>query len=394
MPAYRKLRIGDTSWWIGRDVLQSLRPESLRPLLDAVLADPERAVLGPSSVARPRMGRKRFYRIAAQHGEGALFVKAFRAPSGPLALLRSLRRSRARREAEIAIEIERRGFAAAVPIAFGEQRHGPRLATSFSIVRELPARDLRSVLLDDATTAAQRTVLMEKFGELQRRLHDAGIDQDDTSPNNFLVDTAERFTLIDFERCRVGRPLGARRWRLLAKLQRHRLGVSRSQRLRFLRSYLGAGSSAAERRDAWERIRAELRKVRRHDARRAAKAAFKTGRELAHDGEQWIARGRESLPTVRFEMAPDEARRIWVLGHQLERLGLPALRPARLDAHGVALVLPSSDAPPPAPELIRRAQRQLESYGRFVRTPDWAPTREDGREGAVLRDLRAFELDF
>jgi tRNA A-37 threonylcarbamoyl transferase component Bud32 len=383
MSGYRKVRIGNTSWWLRPDV-----SPAQRPLLDALLADPESTLLGPSSVARPRMGRKRFYRLAVS-GAPALFVKVFGPPEGALAWLGPLRGSHARREAAVAAAIARRGFAAAVPIAFGERWSGLRLADSFSVVSELPARDLRSVLLERTLSGLRRRAALERYGELQRRLHDAGIDQDDTSPNNFLIDAEGAFTLIDFERCRVGPALGARRWRLLAKLQRHRLGVSRTDRLRFLRGYLGAGSDAAARREAWERIRAELRRVRRHDARRAARAAFKEGRQLLRSGASWIARGRESLPVARFALGTREARHVWVLGHQLERLGLPALRPARLDPDGVALVLPEPHGTP-APDQIARARRELESFGRFVRPPEW----ELGADGALLRDLRAFELDF
>jgi hypothetical protein len=384
MSAYRKVRVGNTFWWLRPDV-----PAAQRPLLDALLADPERALLGPTSVARPRMGRKRFYRLADPDGAAALFVKVFGAPQGAPGWLAALRGSHARREAAVAEAIERRGFAAAVPLAFGERWQGLRLRDSFSVVAELPARDLRSVLLDRSLPGARRRRALERFGELQRRLHDAGIDQDDTSPNNFLIDAEGAFTLIDFERCSVGRALGARRWRLLAKLQRHRLGVSRTDRLRFLRSYLGPGADSAACRDAWSLIRTELRGVRRHDARRAARAAFKEGRQLSRSGASWIARGREALPVARFALGAREARKVWVLGHQLERLGLPALRPARLDPDGVALALPEARGAP-APAQVERARRELEGFGHFVREPEWELT----PDGAVLRDLRAFELDF
>ena len=394
MSAYRKVRVGNTVWWLHPDVLDldvpGPVPDAQRPLLETLLHDPESALLGPGSVARPRMGRKRFYRLVAPGAGAALFVKVFGAPEGALGWLRALRGSRARREAAVAAAVARRGFAVALPLAVGERWEGLRLRDGFSVVVELPARDLRSVLLDPSLPAPPRGVALERFGELQRRLHDAGIDQDDTSPNNFLIDASGSFTLIDFERCSVGRALGARRWRLLAKLQRHRLGVSRSDRLRFLRGYLGHGAGAAARRDAWERIRAELRRVRRNDARRAAKAAFKEGRQLRRSGGSWIVRGRESSPVARFELGAREARHVWVLGHQLERLGLPALRPARLDPDAVALVLPDACGTPPAPEQIAQARRELEGFGRFVSDPEW----ELGSEGALLRDLRAFELDF
>ena len=74
-------------WWVDGE---------RTPLLDALIAAPERVLEGPRSVAREAAGRKRLYRVEAD-GEPALYVKLFRLPPG-WARWRSLwRPSKARR---------------------------------------------------------------------------------------------------------------------------------------------------------------------------------------------------------------------------------------------------------------------------------------------------------
>ena len=176
----------------------------------------------------------------------------------------------------------------------GEERAAGLLLRSLAVIPELPAVDLRTRLLDQRPRAAERRALLEAFARWSRELHEAGIDQDDTAPNNFLVDAAGRFALIDFERCslRAGPLPDARRWTLLAKLFRHQVGVPAADKLRFLRGYLGPTSDRAARRAAWRPIRSELARLRRHDAKRAGAAAFKLGRHLEREDGGWVMRAR------------------------------------------------------------------------------------------------------
>jgi tRNA A-37 threonylcarbamoyl transferase component Bud32 len=367
-------------WWLNRPGSSSL---------EALLADPDRVLAGPTSVARQRVGRKRFYRIAPDGVGPALFVKVFTV-SGAWPRLRSLLRpSKARREARTAEAVRARGFEVAGPVAVGEERCWGTLRRSFSVVAELQGRDLLDRLADLRTTPEERRGLVVAFGAFARRLHDAGIDQDDFSPNNFLVDTAGNFVLLDFERCRVGPELGDRRWTLLAKLHRHELSVSRTDRLRFLRAYLGEGAHPRARRAAWREIERAFWRIRRRDARRAARAAFRIGRNLARCDSTWVVRGRETSAVRRLALGAHAARRSWVLAHQLERLALPALRPARLGPDWLELL----EAPPAPPNLdegaeIRRAARRLERYGVFVEEPEWM----FGPQGALLSNPTCFHL--
>jgi hypothetical protein len=369
-------------WWLEGEPTPAL--EALRADLDAILE-------GPRSEGRPRVGRKRFYRVEPENpGDPVFFVKIFTAPPGLARLTSWFRRSRAPREAATARAIAAKGFAVAAPVASGEERRAGLLVRGISITVGLPLRDLRSLLEDPATSRAQVRALVTSFGGLNRRMHEAGIDQDDTSPNNFLVDAALEWTLIDFERCKLGRPLSeGRRTTLLAKLQRHDLGVSRTDRLRLLRAYLTDGDERSARRAAWRRIEPELLNLRRRDARRAIKGAFEVGRHVGQQGRTWYIKGREDAAVVRLSLDAAQCRAVWTLAHVFERLALPALRPVRLDDDAVELLAPELDEH--AMEFhtaVARARKRFDPYGTWVREPQWALT----PAGAVLLTPSAFKL--
>lgn len=362
------------------------------PRLAALLADPDGVLQGPGSFARERGGRKRFYRLEGAAGEPALFVKVFTLPAGWPRLRYLLRPSKARRELAIAHAIVARGFDAVVPIAVGEERRWDGLRRSLTVsVERRGARDLRAVLEDPGLAPPARRDLVIRFAELTRRMHDEGIDQDDTAPNNFLCLGDGRFALIDFERCHLRtRPLGRRRDTLLAKLSRRVPMLSRTDHLRFLRAYQGMESSRAERRLACERIAQEMLRIRRRDARHARAAAFESGRHLARLGGSWVMIEREHEPTLRIDLPRKRAREAWIRAHQLERLGLPALRPVRLDESGIDLVLPAgARTPRPDDVAVRRALRVFAPWGRFVEPPEW---RAIGTR-VLLANPQAFSLE-
>lgn len=372
---------GTIRWWVDGGAT---------PGLDALMADPDAALRRASSVAREQAGRKRLVRVATGADEPDLFVKVF-TRAGPMAQLRTfLRPSKARREAESAARVAELGFQVAGPVATGELRRFGLLRQSYSVVPALPARDLESILAEPGLPSARRRALLGAFARFTRRLHDAGVDQDDTSPNNFLLVGESDFALIDFERCAlIGRPLGERRWTLLAKLHRKDLGVSRSERLRFLASYLGHETGRRERREAWGRIAEAFLQVRRRDARHAARAAFRIGRHIVRDGESLRVRGREQARVIRLALSRDAARATWIGAWQLERLDLPALRPVRLDPDGVDLLDPGAVPVPTDREArIARALRRFAPYGRFTEPPEWLFT-----PAPVLRNPGAFHIN-
>ncbi len=361
------------------------------PKLDALLADPEAVLAGPGILARELVGRKRFFRVDGGDAEPALFVKVFSLPPGAKRIRYFLRPSKARRERAIAARVARLGFEVAAPLAVGERRRFGVLDRSYSVIREVAARDLVRLLGEGGLSGAERRTLLERFGRLARALHEAGVDQDDFAPNNFLARPDGSFVLIDFERCHVRRgPLGDARFTQLAKLHRRDLGVSRSDRLRFLRAYLGEQAGRQERRAAWLRIWPEFRRIRGHDARHAEASAFSEGRNLTRVGEAWVMRARVAAKTIALELDTETARRCWLRAQQLERLGLPALRPVRLTGGRVELLDPGQALPKaPADQVIARALSALAPWGHFSQPPQWLFT----GHSALLRNPHAFEFD-
>src|SRR5512147_30029 len=83
-------------WWVDGE---------RTPRLEALMAEPERVLEGPGSVARESAGRKRFFRVHSD-GEPMLFVKVFTLPRGAARWRYFLRPSKARRERAVARRIE------------------------------------------------------------------------------------------------------------------------------------------------------------------------------------------------------------------------------------------------------------------------------------------------
>jgi len=361
------------------------------PKLDALMADPEAVLAGPGILARETAGRKRFFRVDAGGSEPALYVKVFALRPGVKRMRYFLRRSKARRERAIAVRLTRLGFEVAAPVAVGERRRLGVLDRSYSVIREIDARDLVKLLGGKVLDGVARRALLESFAVLARRLHDAGVDQEDFAPNNFLARPDGSFVLIDFERCHIRRaPLGDARFTQLAKLHRRDLGVSRSDRLRFLRAYLGKDAGRAERRAAWLRIWPEFRRIRTRDAQNAGESAFREGRNLALEGGAWVMRARSGAKTIALELDVETARRCWLRAQQLERLGLPALRPVRLFGTRVELLDPGAALPrAPADQVIAHSLAALSPWGHFRAPPQWLFT----AHRALLRNPHAFELD-
>ena len=234
--------------------------------------------------------------------------------------------------------------------------------------------------------ARERRLRLEAFAGFCRDLHARRIDAD-LSPANVSPDDSG-FRLRDPGRKRLW--LGGHRWRRLAELHRAAPGgVSAPDRLRFLDAYLGCASGAA-RRAAWQSIRAAYRRLLRAEARRAARAAFRPGPQLVREGAALCVAGREDAPAVRLHLDTAQCRTIWTLTHVFEQLGLPALRPVRLDEQFVDLLAPElDDNAMEYHAAVARARRRFEFWGRFVRDPQWALT----PRGAVLLTPNAFRLE-
>jgi len=90
MTAHRTQAPARVRWWVHGDAT---------PTLERLLADPDGVLHGPGSVARPRTGRKRFYRVTVPGDATALYVKVFHPAPGIGRLTTLLRKSVPQQEA-------------------------------------------------------------------------------------------------------------------------------------------------------------------------------------------------------------------------------------------------------------------------------------------------------
>ena len=223
-----------------------------------------RAALAAGAPDRKGSRRKESFLLALEGAAPDYLLKVNHYES--LAPWRRLRRSKARAELARATMLAARGIPTPIPIAAGELRRAGLLVCCYGLVRWMPdATDLLRVWTEARDGAASRRAWTRELGVLVRRMHEAGVHQEDLAPNNFLWRPAQepRLLAIDFERTRVGRRVPAReRVFALAKLDRHFAGAPASARMRWLLAYA-----------RWEsRTRAPL-VARRRSLRSAARAA-------------------------------------------------------------------------------------------------------------------------
>jgi tRNA A-37 threonylcarbamoyl transferase component Bud32 len=290
--------------------------------------------------------------------------------------------SKARREVTRARAVARRGIPTPLPVAWGERSAGGRLRACFLLVPLLRgAADLEALERAPDLSPGERRALARAFGALARRVHDAGVYQDDFAPNNFLArrGTPPELWMIDFERVRLRRgPVSEReRLHMLGKLERRVPGASAAERVEFLRAY-EAGDRAALR-ARWRALAELAPRLARHDLARAARTASHEGRRFtivrAAGVRGWARRDAPPAALVAGEGG----------GVGLWRVRRPASRARELWAAGNLLWLRGL-GPLPLACLVRGGEAEL----RLARAPGEAPLvelAEPGRASAALAKL-------
>lgn len=255
--------------------LERAEAHELGPRLARVVRDVDRGALQNLKSGR----RKELY--AVELGErGAHLLKVNRYP-GASGWWRRLRGSKARREQRIAREIAGRGLPVPLPVAWGERVRGRLEACYLLVPRLADVVDLSVLESDHALSHATRRILASAFGALSRRVHDAGLEQEDFAPNNFLVRLTPlpELFVIDFERARLwsGPVAQEQRLRALARLDRRLPGVSNPERWRFLVAYAGDTATA---RVLWRDLASLAPRVARSDLARLRRTTTREGRRV------------------------------------------------------------------------------------------------------------------
>jgi tRNA A-37 threonylcarbamoyl transferase component Bud32 len=222
-------------------------------------------------------------------GGQALCVKEYR-PCGVLDRVKdSFRGSRGRAAWQAAAELARRGVPTPEPVALLERGKTSYLVTRFvggSLPLDRILCERFSKPLSTAELAAKRA-MVRQLAQWLRRVHDLGIYHDDWSTKNILVAEGSgrwSFYFLDLESVAPGKRLTyRRRVKNLGQISDAPLGVTRTDRMRFLVAYAAGDRSlmrgrfprdvlaAARRRDEdWARVLSKTRKRKakaaKHDA--------------------------------------------------------------------------------------------------------------------------------
>lgn len=282
-------------WWIaeGQEVARVLN-----------LARDAVAQVRSGALANQKDGRrKELYDFAGE--DGALYLLKSTRYAGAARWRRRLTGSKARQELRSAEAVAAREVPTPVPLAAGEELHRGRLVRCWNLIPRLPGViDLRVGLREGGLDPAQRRRLAGPLGAFAAKIHAAGIDQDDFSPNNFLVRPGDppELWMIDFERTRLGRALDpGRRAANLAKLARELTRSPRTERVRFLRGYAPGRES-----EWWTRIDRAARERAAADRERLRRTCLGEGRRFARiqqDGVRGHRRGDDPGPPLSQDLA-------------------------------------------------------------------------------------------
>jgi GT2 family glycosyltransferase len=239
-----------------------------------------------------------------EYAEGGktYLIKIYKSPSWDRRMKAALFGSRARHELEMSHGAHLRGIPQAPVVAMREGGGQDWVA-----IEKLEGwAQLQETLL----AAPDRRRLCASYGRFARRLHDAGIWQYDFNPTNVLVKDGE-FLLIDFERMKL---YGAavpepERLQSLAKMNRIPK-LSRTDRLRFLKGYLGSVVAESRRwkaaaKEILERHAAQVQ----HDVDRSERRCLDENRDFgAFEVGEWRGHYRKKRSDREGGLSLDELR--------------------------------------------------------------------------------------
>jgi hypothetical protein len=329
-------------WRAGPGVSQSRLDERVAALREALARAP-----APRKAGR----RKALFALALDGPAPDHLLKVER--HATTSLPRRLGQGAAAQELARAAACAARGVPTPLPLAAGAVRRGGLLEASLLLVPLVPgAADLASLWDGGHAPRAMRRTIARPLGAAVRALHEAGVDQDDLAPNNFLWRDAPepRVLAIDFERVRLVRRVGPdRRALALARLDRHFAGASAAARMRLLRGYAGD-----EARAWWRAIAAAHAPLAARDFDHLLRTGTRESRRFAPVASgPWRGWARRDGPLAAalaaLDAPEDAARGLWITA-----LGRPD-RPERLWA--AALTLAQRAAAPPPVALVCRDDR-------------------------------------
>ncbi len=170
-----------------------------------------------------------------------------------------VRPSKAAMEFERARAVAELGIPTVIPLGLGEGSEGWGPSDNFLVTRSLEDTEPLSTFIEQTLPTLEasrqervRRRLACRLGEFLHEIHEAGIVHNDLHAGNILVrlqaDDCPRLFLIDLHAVRTGPPLSwpARRANLVVLSHWFMIYASRTDRLRFFRSYIRIRNSESE----------------------------------------------------------------------------------------------------------------------------------------------------
>ena len=246
---YNTRLVNDVRWLVDKDVCSTLE-EELIPLLSS-------STFFQQTVPIKRGKHKSLWRFIPSSGQEdeTYLIKRYETRH-LLDYIKTLTTpSKALQELKAAQGIDRRGIPTPVPVAVGEKLTGKMVKEGYVVFKELKqCQPLNSYFLQEypaeksARKISEKRKVITTLGNLAEKAHREGIFQSDFSLNNFLLTRGTQGSitiyLSDFEKITLKKSLSSRQEiTCLAKLNRVGREISLSDRLRFLKSYVGQKAS-------------------------------------------------------------------------------------------------------------------------------------------------------
>ncbi len=188
------------------------------------------------------------YHVCSNGVNSAFYLKRYLYHSAMDFVKHAPRPSRAKRAFDASLMLQENGFDAPAVVGLFERRRGPFVTDNMLLTREVDNAAPITQLLKDIRNRSDRDALLAKrdliraFAGTVGRMHVQGIFHGDLRLGNVLVAKEHehrRFYFIDNERTKKFRSLPRRlRLKNLVQINMFYHGISNTDRLRFLRSYL------------------------------------------------------------------------------------------------------------------------------------------------------------
>ncbi|TVM03865.1 MAG: hypothetical protein CV087_03080 [Candidatus Brocadia sp. WS118] len=328
---YLSRTIGRVHWLIHR------QHSFLVPFLEQIKDATTETLLATPLFRRHQYKRMGEFKITHGSGSETYLVKIYNYPRLFQKIKQCFKHTRGFHEFNTTYLAAMRGVPVEVPVACGERKY---LFTkeSYIIMRKIAhSQSIREYFRGNTLLKERRDVLKE-FGRLAKNIHETGVQQDAFSLDNFLVydeNGSKRIIVIDFEMVSVhtkSLPEKLCFW-YLAKLNREKASFTNTERIRFLRSYIGSDFSRCKR--AARRIESTTVQIQKKGAKKSSRLCVRENKKFGvFKSARFYGFYRRNYPAETLEKAlhtMGETDRDDVLVNHLRIVRVSQSSPSRTD---------------------------------------------------------------